>query len=227
MRAKVTFGIALMVMITVAANGSAQGYWWGNTMGVTANPLGLTSEQLTQIQTINTEWQADIVPLWTQLQSKNLELQNLMWSPSPEPAEVTEKTKELNEIQAQIQQKSLEKQNAIRNVLTDEQKALYDQTGFGTGWGRGPCGLGLGRMNGMAGYGRGGGFGRRGGFGRGGGYGMGAGYGMMPGMSSVPGMGMGVPGLGMTPMGTVAPQGWGRGPCGMGFGRANWNRRRW
>jgi hypothetical protein len=174
------------------------------------NPLGLTAEQMTQIQNLTNKWLQEMQPIWTDLQKKNLELNQLMWSADPDSAEVEAKSKEIGDLQAEIRKKSVERQKAVRELLTDEQKTLFDQQGFGTGWGRGPCGLGLG-----PGMGRGGGFGR--GRGRGGWGGR---------SSGAPGMGWGLTGS----PGTANWGFYGRGPCGMGYGRSymgNWGRRRW
>jgi Spy/CpxP family protein refolding chaperone len=204
----IVFGIALAVSGLLAGNTSGQPFGWGYQTAWGPNYLGLTEEQMNQIQEINTKWQNELLPLWTQLQEKMTELQNLMFSTSPDPTVVEEKTKEMGALQAQIQRKSIEKRNAIRGVLNDEQKILYDQTGMGSGWGRGPCGLGLGVMWGRGyGRGRGRGFGRAGGFG----------WTQNP---QMPGLGYGI-GAGFV------GSGWGRGPCGMGLGRTGWGRRRW
>lgn len=199
---------------------------WGWT-GV--NPLGLSADQMTEIQQLVTKWQADLTPIWTELQTKNMELQRLMMDSSADPSTVSAKTKEIGNLQAEMQEKSLEKQKAVRDVLSDEQKVVYDQQGLGFGWGRGPCGMGL-AAGWSGGFGRGRGRGGRG-FGRGGGWGAGGmvapGFGR--GMGMTPGMGQGVgQGVGMT---GYPGAGWGRGPCGMGLGRTQmWNgmgRRRW
>jgi hypothetical protein len=198
-----------------------------------ANPLGLSVDQMVQIQQLITQWQADLIPIWTELQTKITERERMMMDPSTNPSAVSAKTKEIGNLQAEIQEKSLEKQKAVRDVLSEEQKAIYDQQGLGSGWGSGPCGMGLG-----LGYGWAGGFGLgRGGrgFGRGGGWGargmaapgFGRGMGTIPGMGAAMSSGMGL-GMGMT---GYPGAGWGRGPCGMGLGRTPmWNgmgRRRW
>jgi Spy/CpxP family protein refolding chaperone len=201
---------------------------WGWT-GV--NPLGLSADQMTEIQQIVMTWQTELTPIWAEMQTKSMELQSLMMNPSADPSAVSAKTKEISNLQVEIQEKSLEKQKAVRDVLSDEQKAIYDQQGLGYGWGMGPCGMGLG-AGWSGGYGRGAwGRGGRRGFGRGGGWGAGGAMGMTGWMAPGYGRGMGVgmaPGMGMTGYPGV---GWGRGPCGMGLGRTQmWNgmgRRRW
>ncbi len=222
--------LGLLILTALSAIGSAQtdsstqttqpmGPWaW---TGV--NPLGLSADQMTAVQQIVTRWQTELTPIWTEMQTKSMELQSLMMDPNADPTAVSAKTKEIGNLQAEMQEKSLEKQKAVRDVLSDEQKAIYDQQGLGFGWGRGPCGMGLG-AGWSGGYGRGGrGFGRGGGWGARGmaapGFGRGMGYPMAPNMGAGTGM-TGYPGAG-----------WGRGPCGMGLGRTQmWTgmgRRRW
>jgi hypothetical protein len=116
------------------------------------------------------ESQEELISVWSDLQAKGLELQRLMWDPGTNPTVVEATTREVGDLQAKVQKKLLERRAAIRDLLTEEQRAQYDIQGMGFGLGRGPCGLGLGR-------GRGGGFIWRGGPGWGGGarYGFGAG----------------------------------------------------
>ena len=215
MRIRVT-AVALGLMIAVAwpTGGWAQGdpsestqpaTPWGPFPWVGANPLGLTADQVTGIQQIVTRWQAELTPIWTDLQAVNLEVERLMMDPASEPAEVATKMRGIGELQAVLQQKALERRNAVRSALTDEQRAVFDRQGLGYGQGLGPCGMGLGAGWFGGGWGRGGaigpGYGRGRGMGRGaartGGFGGGWGRGRAMG-----------PGYG-----------WGRGPCGMGLGR--------
>lgn len=207
---------AMVVLLVLAAAApvwaqTADNSWWGLGPGA-MNPLGLTAEQMNQIQDLTNEWLQEMQPIWSDLQKKYLELDQLMWSADPDSAEVGAKSKEIGDLQAEIRKKSVERQKAVRELLTDEQKTLFDRQGLGAGWGRGPCGLGLG-----PGMGRGGGYGRGRGRGRGG-WG-GRSYG-------APGMGR----WGLT--GSPGSANWGvygRGPCGMGYGRSymgNWGRRR-
>jgi Spy/CpxP family protein refolding chaperone len=187
---------------------TADNSWWGFGPGA-MNPLGLTAEQMTQIQNLTNKWLQEMQPIWNDLQKKNLELDQLMWSVDPDSAAVEAKSKEIGNLQAEIRKKSVERQKAVRELLTEEQKTAFDQYGLGAGWGIGPCGLGLGR-----GMGRGGGFGR--GRGRGGWGGR---------FNGAPGIGWGLTGSPGSAWGF-----YGRGPCGMGYGRSsmgNWGRRRW
>ena len=129
---------------------------WGPFPWVDANPLGLTADQVTGIQQIVTRWQAELTPIWTDLQAVNLEVERLMMDPASEPADVAAKMRGIGELQAVIQQKALERRNALRSALTDDQRAVFDRQGLGYGQGYGPCGMGLGAGWFGGGRGRGG-----------------------------------------------------------------------
>lgn len=48
------------------------------------------------------------------------------------------KRKETTDLQSEISRRSLEARQAIRSLLTDEQKLLFDRMGLGYGWSLGP-----------------------------------------------------------------------------------------
>ncbi len=197
------WGMVVIVVTTGATPLGAQTPQtaWGNWPGTMPNPLGLTTEQMMQIQEITVKWQGELLHCWTRLQTKRMELQGLMWNSTPDPAAVEAKSKEVSELQVEIQRKSLEQRNAIREVLSDRQKAIYDQTGMAyNSGGPGAYGLGMARGWGGGGRGRGRAFGRAG---------RGVGFNWAPGS---------LPGVGATGWG-LRGSGWGRGPCGMGLGR--------
>jgi len=155
--------------------------------------LTLTQEQITKVNEIQMKFQNENLDLLNDLQRKNLELQNLLMVEPVDQSATNYKIEEINKMQADLQKKMLAQNEKMRNVLTDEQKALYGNAGVSPGlqaygMGMGYAGMGM----------RGGRFG-------GGGFGMGR-RGMM-------GAGRGFYGRGMI--------GWGgRGPCGMGLGRS-------
>ena len=199
-RISMAFGLLIFVSMTAtisAQTGQAVG------AGTIPNPLGVTAEQQLQIQDIVLKLQNELLLLSSSLWTKSVELQSLTANPNAEPSAVESKRKEVSDLQAEVQRKSLEGRNAIRSILTEEQKALFDQIGLGYGWGRGPCGLGLGAAWSI-------------GFGGGRGFGRGRGLGWDP--AAVYGSGLGVGGAGT---GFYGPR-WGRGPCGMGLGRIGW-----
>jgi Spy/CpxP family protein refolding chaperone len=140
-----------VVLITSISGQPCRGWsWWWSA----ANPLGLTSEQMSQIQDIFSEWQEELLPIGSTWQTKNRELQRLLRDPKADPAMIEQKTREVGDLQVEIQRKLLERRVTIRDVLTDEQKSQFAGWSMGYGFGRRTWGLGMGR-------GRGGAFGWR------------------------------------------------------------------
>lgn len=199
---KISTTLLILLLAHAVSSASAQTATSG-APGAVPGPLGLTPEQQHQIQEVVAKLQAELLPLWANLRVKLMELQSLTTGKA-DASTLESKRKETIDLQSEISRRSLEARQAIRNLLTDEQKLLFDRMGLGYGWGLGPCGLGLGpAWNWSGGRGRG--------FGRGGGWAAGQGWDPSAWSGAV-----------QNPVGTVPyGLGWGRGPCGMGLGRMN------
>ena len=119
--------------------------------------LNLTSEQMARIQTLRLEFQKEILSLRTQLQTQYLELRT-MYLNEIDQAKINAKIDQISKLEVEFEQKFMAHQAQIRDLLTDEQKVLFDRWGgLGLGWGR-MGGIGLGRGLGMGpgmGWGRG------------------------------------------------------------------------
>lgn len=194
MKKSITIGIFVAFMLTLVLPGLAQRNWQPR-MSPTAG-MNLTSEQIAKIQELTLEFQKDTLPMETQLQTLYMEVGPLPYRDT-EQAKFNAAFKKIDALEMELEKKYMGYENQIRALLTEEQKAFFDQ------WGG--IGYGLERMGGMGlGMGLGMGFGRANrGYGRSyGGYG--AGYG-----------GYGRGNVGMT---RGYSQGWNR-----GMGRA-WNR---
>jgi hypothetical protein len=168
--------------------------------------MDLTEEQLAKIQDFRLAFHKAILPLQSTIQTHYLQLRTL-YAKNTEQGIIDEKIAQIDKLEIEMEQMFMDHQEQVRNLLTDEQKALFDQWG---GLGLGMAGMGFGMGPGM-GYGRGFGRGFGAGFGRGfgrgfGGYGRGyAGYGR-----GYAGYGRGYAGYG---------RGWFR---GQGMGRGYW-----
>jgi len=169
--------------------------------------LNLTQEQLNKLNEIQTKFQNENSALLNSLNQKNLELQNLATAQPPDQTAINVKIDEINKVQAEIQKKMLAYTEDVRNILTEQQKAIINSNNLGYGWALSPYG-------GLP-------------------YGQGLGLGMAPGYTQgytggfLPGMqGMGYGGYyGRNVLG--GPR-FGRGPCGMGLGRGGgWGGRWW
>jgi len=213
----IIFGIFTAFMLIAALPGQAQQYWqqemWPN------EGMNLTSEQIAKIQKLTLEFQKDILPMETQLQTLYMEVGPLPYGDT-EQAKYNSAFKKIDALEMELEKKYMAHENQIRALLTEEQKALFDQWG-GLGYELERMGLGMnpgmGFSRGYAGYGRGyEGYGRGyAGYGRGNaGYGRGnAGYGR-----GYSGYGRGYSGYGR------GYSGYGRGYAGYGRGYAGYGR---
>lgn len=116
----------------------------------------LSQEQIIKINEIQMKFQTENLDLLNGLQRKNLELQNLLMVQPVDQAATNYKIEEINKLQAELQKKMLAQSEKMRNVLTDEQKALYGTAGVSPGspmYGMG-VGVGVGMMRGGFGMGR-------------------------------------------------------------------------
>ncbi len=218
------FIVAVVLLMTSALPSLAQAR---RPMGMRpAYGLNLTEEQMVRIEEMRLQFEKEILPLETELQTHYSELR-LMYVKNQEQAKIDAKFNQIDKMEIELERRFEAHQMNIRNLLTNEQKMLFDQEGgfrmglgmdYGGGYGRGP-GMGRGYIQGNSrGYGQyyGRGYGRSPGMGRGyiqGNYrGYGQYYGRAYGRS--PGMGRGYI------QGNY--RGYGRGP-GMGRGfRCPW-----
>jgi hypothetical protein len=208
--------------------------------------LNLTREQIEKIDKLELELERELSPLISKLRSNYMELDELEARGRYDPTKIKKIWDIINKLEDDIQNREISHEKKIRDLLTKEQRIIFDsyygyglypngRGGFGGGYfGRGfrgsPCGnYGYGRYGYGAGMGRnypGTGAGRLGrgyyGYGRG----IGRGFGMNRGY-----LGFGA--------GRLSGPGnyryysrfrYGRGPCGAGLGkwyRWDYRRGRW
>jgi Spy/CpxP family protein refolding chaperone len=232
-------GILTVSILISALPGQAQRYWQ-QEMWPGAG-MNLTSEQITKIRELTLEFQKEILPMVTELESLYMELDSLYYN-NAEQAKLKTVNDKIDTLEIELEEKYLAHENQIRALLTEEQKVLFDQWG-GLGYGSGAMGLGMGFGRGFGrgygmGFGRGyAGYGR--GFGRGyAGFGRGLGRGNIGYSRGYAGFGRGYAGFGRGIGQGWSPgmgRSWGRGP-GMGRGywcpwfqraRFNWRRNWW
>ena len=117
----------------------------GPAFGVPPIP-DLTAEQSAQIQALRDGFLKEIEPLQKELFAKGTDLRSLWSSSNPDPAAVTAKQKEIQELQSKLQEKATSLGLEIRKVLTPEQlaqlPAFSQDSAFGPGAGFGPRGFG-------------------------------------------------------------------------------------
>jgi len=236
MKKSIAIGIFVAFMLTLVLPGLAQRNWQPR-MSPTAG-MNLTSEQIAKIQKLTLEFQKDILPMETQLQALYTEVGPLPYGDT-EQAKFNAAFKKIDALEMELEKKYMGHDNQIRALLTEEQKAFFDQWG-GLGYGLERMGLGMdlgmGFGRGYAGYGQGYGAYGRGyaGYGRGVGrgyasYGRGVGRGYAGydrGYAGY-GQGYGAYGRGVAGYSRGYGQGWNRGMGrswgrGPGMGRGSW-----
>ena len=163
--------------------------------------LNLTQDQINRINEIDIHYQTEFITLSSNLDQKDLELDNLIRVTPPVRGEINKKIAEIKDLEADLQKKNIAYDNKLENILTDEQKVLWNKAN-----------VGYPEMNNPYYYRS------RGGLGQGFGYGAGM-YGS--------GFGRGIRyGAGNSAY-TSGRMFYGRGPCGMGLGKNSIRRNRW
>jgi adenylosuccinate synthase len=113
---------------------------------------------MVRIEEMRFQFEKEILPLETKLQTHYSELR-LMYAKNQEQAKIDAKLNQIDKMEIELERRFEAHQMNIRNLLTDEQKMLFDQEGgFGMGLGM-DYGRGYGQYYGR-GYGRGPGMGR-------------------------------------------------------------------
>jgi Spy/CpxP family protein refolding chaperone len=167
-------GIACVIFLMTASSAEAQRCGFGRGMGGCGwcgmgpnafNPFWLpniTQEQSGKLADLQKKHIEETSQLRTSLAVKGIEMDQLLDQLQPNTDEVLAKQKELNSLQAQLQEKCLSRQMEMRSLLTDEQRSellnRFDRDDqFGPGWmGGGPRqGKGFGRGRGYGGGGMG------------------------------------------------------------------------
>ena len=145
--------------------------------------MDLSSEQLDKVYDLRMQFQKDTISLRTKLQTRYLEIRNLLYKGTSRDL-VDAAENEIDILQEELEAIYRDHQDAVKAILTEEQRELFGR------WG----GLGFGVSNSTgygyaAGYGRGFGRGGGAGLGMGRGYGAGRGWGMNRGIGFNRGMG--------------------------------------
>ena len=118
--------------------------------------LNLSVEQSEKIRALRESSLKEIMPIRTQLFTKEAELRLLWIQVNLDPAKIRATEKEVRDLKGQMQEKKTDYRLAFRNLLTPEQttKLLAQGVGRGIGskWGRGKgSGQGGGRGSGRSG----------------------------------------------------------------------------
>ena len=87
----------------------------------------LTEDQQKQIKDLKTQVEKEILPLKSELQVKSAELKQLLVAEKSDKAAINKKIDEIGSLRAQIQKKRIENQLKVRDLLTPEQRVMFDK----------------------------------------------------------------------------------------------------
>ncbi|HZX11390.1 MAG TPA: hypothetical protein VFG01_10645 [Acidobacteriota bacterium] len=122
--------------------------------------LDLTDKQIQEINRLEIQLEKELIPLNSELRNLYIEMDELEMQRSPSREEIDKVIEKIYKFEDQIFEKENQFNEKIRNLLTDEQKAIFDSTygygGYGAylglGLGRFGCGLGPYRFRGGFGW---------------------------------------------------------------------------
>lgn len=142
------FAVVLLAALTgigLTIGGDAPAVAPGANLGLGLGPevigeLNLTAAQVTQLQTIHTQYLTDITADQDKLKAEYAEL-GMMWvAPQPDKAAITTEIADIDALHKQIRDRMVERTYAVMGVLTDQQRSqlrtlVANQPGFGIGLG--------------------------------------------------------------------------------------------
>jgi len=106
----------------------------------------MTPEQMEKMDVLRTALTKEVLPLRTDLQGKEIELEALWRADEPDAKEIVAKVKEIGDTREKIEIARINHQFDMRKLMTPEQRKAMK----GMGMGRGMMGKGMGRgMRGM------------------------------------------------------------------------------
>jgi len=239
-KAALLCGMGLILFVFISQGLCAQRFYrYGPPMEDDYYELNLTKEQMEKIDKLDLELEKELSPLVAKLRSNYVVLDELEAQRSPDPTRINKVWDVIYGLEDNIRNKEILHEKKIRDLLTEDQKAVfdsyysYDTSPYGRGgFGRGYFGPGFrgfrGGNYGYGGYGYGAGIGRnylgRGADRLGRGY-YGYGRGIARGYDRNRGyFGRGAGQLGYGNGRFLRGARYGRGPCGLGLGRwYRWN----
>ena len=132
----IALGLAVVVVLAaVHVYEAGPGFGAGKGLRNCAGACGaanLAPEQQTKMQELRLQHQEEVAPLRDKMVILRQELRTLWSDPKADPKVIQAKTKEMNDLRDQMQEKRVESRLEIRNLLTPDQIQA-----MGAGCGRG------------------------------------------------------------------------------------------
>ena len=119
--------IALLTIFVFGANTTiAQDCNKGHKHGVESWIPDLTDAQKTEIKTLRTAHRKEVQQVKNQMDIKRAELKALQTVENPDMAAINKKIEERSALRTDLEKKSAAHKQAVRKVLTEEQRVVYD-----------------------------------------------------------------------------------------------------
>jgi zinc resistance-associated protein len=119
--------------------------YWGSGPGYAGSYENLTSEQRSQLDTLNSKFYDETAGLRNQVWTKNSQLDSILNRPNPDLEKAKALQKEISELRAKLDEKRLSYELEARKIAPQEQLGGayaggygYHMGGFGPGMGYGP-----------------------------------------------------------------------------------------
>ncbi len=143
---KVFFAIIVAALLASSSLALAQGWRKApSQMGLWEKGLKFTADQTQKMKALQENYLKDTASLRNEIQSKQLELRALWLQANPDQAKILAKEKEINDLRAQLQEKTINYAFEARKILTPEQQAQMGAFPMYPG-----CRLGFGMKSPMA-----------------------------------------------------------------------------
>ncbi|NQU27876.1 MAG: Spy/CpxP family protein refolding chaperone [Candidatus Marinimicrobia bacterium] len=133
--------LSMLILITSVFGQGRGGF--GRELGWN-DDLNLTSEQIKKIDSYRTDFRKEQIDLRADIQKMRLDLQDLLRTDEPNQKAINNQLEKIQAKELAMEKLRVEHHLQVRELLTDEQKTLFDQHSLNRGMGR----HGKGRMDG-------------------------------------------------------------------------------
>lgn len=139
---------ATQIVLSQGFGRRGKGFGFGRGMmgygpGIESTSL-LTEEQAQKLRAIRTEFQKEVQPLRTEIQKRSLDLRQLWRADEIDEDAILAKTKEINGLRMQLQEKAIHHRIVVRKIIPKEKWEAFSRSSGRRGMmGFGPMGMGF------------------------------------------------------------------------------------